>query len=150
MSLKPTSVAQSEPVTYRKLVEAAVIFLGLQAPVAFAQGSAISDQLLRQLGQVIQGAIQPKPEPPQAPATQPQAPPAQSVPQMSKRKANQEASPLPSSPFALGGTVDDQWFGKWKSGPSYSFEISAKRFRYTELVGDEGIYQPAQAVDDVD
>ena len=141
MSHKPNSVAQSVAGTSRHLLVAVVIFFGLQAAVAFAQGSAIGDQLLKQLGQVLQGAIQPKPEPQQAPPTQPQAPLAQSVPPMSKRKANQAAAAVPSSTVVPGGIVDDQWFGKWKSGPSYSFEISAKRFRYTELVGDEGIYK---------
>lgn len=131
----------SEPWIYKFLVVAATIFLGLQAPVAVAQGSAIGDQLFRQLGQVLQGAIQPKPEPQQAPANEAQAPPGQSVPPMSKRKANQAAAAVYSSPVVSGGTVDDQWFGQWKSGPSYAFDISAKRFKYTELVGDEGIYQ---------
>lgn len=142
MSSKSISVALSASGIYRFLVVAAAIFLGLQAPVAFAQGSAVGDQLLKQLGQLLQGAVQPKPVPQQDPASQPQAPPAQPVPPILKRKAEQASARVPPSPpLAQGRAIDDQWFGNWKSGSSYSFDISANRFRYIDVVGDESVYQ---------
>ena len=99
MSPKPNSIASSETVASRHLAVAAIICLGLQAPGVFAQGSSFGDQLLKQFGQVIQGAVQPKPQQ-QPPAVQPPAPPNQPAQRLSKRKAKQADADelLPSSP----------------------------------------------------